>query len=248
MHYAANFTIESVTCGLWGPDPIIKAMKARFTYCPLDISLAESERRALLAELHGLAPSYWHFSAYRNCYILPVLNGGGQLGQNTMDHHKPFVWSEAGAKLPKLCRYLVKEILPLVPSEARVFILRTAPGEAIAPHIDTSPAEVGSLQEKLRVALSGDISSLYFYDENFSKVYISGEHRIYLLDGGHAHAVERSEEEKITICLGSPWRGPLTKFGESKLLHEEAIHLSPPKDLPQDWIEKKYLEKTELSY
>ncbi len=167
---------------------------------------------------------------------------GGRMGTDTMSHAEPFVWSEAGKNTPRLQRYLEKEIFPLLPSEARVFILRTEPGKSLAPHIDTSPDEMGSMQEKLRVALSGKIDGLYFFDEHFEKVYVLNKYRVYVLDGGHAHAVESSPEEKMTICIGSPWRGPLSEFGEHKLIASEALHLSRSMKLPEKWVEAKYYD------
>ena len=73
------------------------------------------------------------------------------------------------------------------------------------------------------------LSSLYFLDRDNNKVYAPNYHT-YILNGGHPHGLEPAEE-KLTICLGSPWKGEDNYDNELY-----TMNVSFPK-LKKEWIQ-----------
>ena len=56
------------------------------------------------------------------------------------------------------------------------------------------------------------------------------------MDGGHPHALDPGQEEKITLCIGAPWQGNATE-NYSKIL-EHSLHtftVSRPKSIKREW-------------
>tara|TARA_B100000424_G_scaffold271148_1_gene272690 strand:+ start:530 stop:805 length:276 start_codon:yes stop_codon:yes gene_type:complete len=51
------------------------------------------------------------------------------------------------------------------------------------------------------------VDKLYFLNEKQDRVYVPKNYDSYVLDGGHPHSIDPSDEEKITLCVGAPWHG-----------------------------------------
>ena len=159
----------------------------------------------------------WFFNEYRNCDIVNL-------------YHKDFVWTEAG----KLCTHLIdvynKKIKPILSAKGKIHILKTRKGNSIPTHIDCHQIQIPEFHQKFRLALTGKLDSLYFLDKDNNKVYAPNTYNTYILNGGHPHGLE-SAEEKLTFCLGAPWRGE--EHYEKEIF---TMNVLPPK-LKKEWIE-----------
>jgi hypothetical protein len=161
----------------------------------------------LLEEVMAVNESHWHWNSFRNCKMLSVYNPGGNIGKVDLLKKEKFTFTTPVLeKCPKLIEFLKNSVFKWMEPVGRVTILRTPPGVEMSTHIDCSLKEVGTEQYKWRFVLKGDISGLYFLDEKQEKVHIPDMYRMYILDGGHPHRIETSLNEKITICIGSPWK------------------------------------------
>jgi hypothetical protein len=174
-----------------------------FTFCPIktDDSLIEIFRQ----ELESLSDNYWHYDKFRNCYILPMWNPAAQ--QSVVDPNLtgPNEFTEAANQCPNIKKYLTPLLYKL---NGRLTVLKTLPTQLMNIHIDCHTSEVGTEQYKWRMVVKGNRNSLYFLDENNKKIYPNKNYSTYVMDGGHLHGIDQDQyEEKITICIGSKWRG-----------------------------------------
>ena len=114
--------------------------------------------------------------------------------------------------------------------KGKIHILKTRKGNSIPTHIDCHQIQIPEFHQKFRLALTGKFDSLYFLDKNYNKVYVPNIYNTYIINGGHPHGLD-SAEEKLTFCLGAPWRG------EEKYNNEIfTMNVSTPK-LKEEWIE-----------
>lgn len=172
-----------------------------FTFCEIK---EEADTDTFLEEILDIPESYWHYDQFRNCYILPLWNPGGQsekVNQNIVDDFK---FTEQAFMCPSLISWVKPTLEKL---NGRLTVLKTIPGHKMNIHLDSKESEIGTEQYKWRMVLMGDVNGLYFIDENNKKVYPNNGSKLYILDGTHPHAIEESDEYKITVCIGSPWRG-----------------------------------------
>ena len=51
------------------------------TFCALDLDITNDDRQKMYEEVMNTDQKHWHYNDFRGCYMLPVLNSGGQLGE-----------------------------------------------------------------------------------------------------------------------------------------------------------------------
>ena len=187
-----------------------------FTYKAIDLNITKEDIDLITKEIKSISASAWHWNEYRNCEIILILD-------------KDFKWTKEG----KTCTHLIKvfkdKIKPIMSSEGKINILKTKKGNHVSTHIDCKQIQIPEFHQKLRLALTGKLDSLYFLDEDGNKVYAPNTYNTYILNGGHPHGLVPNEE-KITVCIGAPWRG------EDKYSNELfTMNVTPPK-LKKEWI------------
>ena len=188
-----------------------------FTYKAIDLNITKDDIDLITKEIKSIPEKHWFFNEYRNCDIVRL-------------YDKNFIWTEAG----KLCSHLInvynKKIKPNLSKKGKIHILRTRKGNSIPTHIDCHQIQIPEFHQKFRLALTGKFDSLYFLDKDNNKVYVPNMYNTYIINGGHPHGLD-SAEEKLTFCLGAPWRG------EEKYNNEIfTMNVSTPK-LKEEWIE-----------
>jgi hypothetical protein len=185
-----------------------------FTFAAIDLGITQEEKTLMLSEIKAISDKLWYYDDFRGCYMLPIFNGGG-IRNNTSSGSLDFT---VAAKLsPTVTDVLKNKIFPFMNPRGRVTVLRTLPGNKLNVHLDSTVEEIGTLQHKFRVVLNGEIDKLYFIDKFENKVYMPRCYDTYILDGSHPHALDPSEEEKITLCVGAPWNGQPTEKYETLL-------------------------------
>ena len=179
-----------------------------FTFNAIDLKITDNERTNILNEILALDNTVWHYNSYRGCSMLPILSNNGNLGPVTSaGMHTDLCFTNAASKCPTLINVLETKIFPIMNVIGRVTILKTNKKTSLNLHIDSNKGEIGSRQHKFRFVISGEIDKLYFLDKDLNKIYIPGNHNTYIMDGTHPHALDESDEEKITLCIGDPWNG-----------------------------------------
>ena len=205
-----------------------------FTFCAFDLKISKKDKIKMTQEILSCPDYFWYFDKFRGCSMLPIFNGGG-IKDNTSQGNLSF--TSAGDFCPTIKRVLQDKVFPFMSPIGRVTILKTNKNTCLNTHIDCDIDEVGSFQHKFRIALQGEIDSLYFLDQNNQKVYVPTLYDTYVLDGGHPHAVDPGAEEKITLCVGAPWTGKETS--KYKKLIDNALYtckISRPSEIKGEWV------------
>ena len=186
-----------------------------FTFAALDIGIADIEKKSMLKEVLALSSDVHHWNQFRGCRMIAIYNGGGRMGGRVeLDNgthidttQGQFEYTDAGKQCPTIQKICKEKIFPFMSPPGRVTILRTEPNTGLNVHLDSAESEIGTLQYKFRFVLNGNIGKLYFIDKNYNKVYVPEYYNSYAMDGSHAHSIDPDPEEKITLCIGSPWHG-----------------------------------------
>ena len=98
-------------------------------------------------------------------------------------------------------------VFPWIGMQSRVMALITQPNFANYEHIDCAPHELNTQQDKFRIVLQGNTSTLYFItkDGNIQAPDIQSP---FIMDGGWPHGmINNNSEIKVTLAVGSPWIG-----------------------------------------
>lgn len=188
----------------------IKSPFEEVTFLPLDVNIDEY-CPLVEDEIMKSYESLGFWSSYQACWMLPLWTSGGGLQENQLvEKERPFQWTPAIEHLPKTKEMIKTCIFPQIKGNYRVVALITPPKKTIKMHVDCNYEDIHSLNHKLRFSISGNISSLWFLNQHFEKVYVSSVSRVYVLDGSHPHGVDAVDSGfKITLCVGSPWSGEL---------------------------------------
>jgi hypothetical protein len=187
-----------------------------FTYQAIDLNITAEDIDTMAAEILAVPESAWIFNEYRNCDILSI-------------YDKDFNWTAAGNACTHLKHVYTTKIKPIMSAKGKIHILKTKEGDHIPTHIDCQEQEIPDLNHKFRIALKGKIDSLYFVDENDNKIYVPKEYRTYLINGGHPHGLDAAEE-KITLCLGAPWKG---EDSYNNIIHRMNVKLP---SIKREWL------------
>lgn len=180
-----------------------------FTYKAIDLGITSEEINSMLQEVESVDEE-WRGNSYRGCAGLPVFGDLVEEGDRFKGKTGKLDWTPAGKQCPTIQKVYNEKIRPILDQDARINILKTYAGNTLHEHIDCQEKEIGTDQHKLRVVLQGEIDKLYFKNFEGDKWNVPKEYHTYVMDGGHLHALEESEETKITMCIGAPWRGERT--------------------------------------
>ena len=209
----------------WLVDSVFKM----FTYKAIDLSITKEDIEIISEQVKSLADEHWHFNSYRSCDILNLYNAGGKT-EAGFNKQGEFKWTKAGELCPHLIKVYDEKIKPIFTKEGKIHILRTRKGNNIPTHLDCKEKEVPEFHQKFRLALTGKLDSLYFLDEDNNKIYVPDTYNTYIINGGHPHGLEPADE-KLTLCIGSPWTGE-----ESYPNEIYKMNVLPP-ELKKEWIE-----------
>ena len=121
----------------------------------------------------------------------------------------------------------------------RVVILDTPSNTPLNVHIDAKEQEVGTRQHKFRIALDGIVDTLYFLNKDNEKIYVPKEYNTYIMDGGHPHSIDGGDQ-KVTLCIGSPWNGQTTSLYESLIRNSPSIMNITRPIIEQQWVDPRY--------
>lgn len=214
-----------------------------FTFAAIDTGITQQEKDQMLAEVLALPEDMHHYNSFRGCRMIGIFNGGGKLGGREVAGNTAkgtFQYTPAGDLCPTIQRVCEEKIFPFMDPIGRVTILRTAPNTGLEVHLDSTPEEIGTLQHKYRTVLNGNIGKLYFLDKDLNKVYVPEYYDTYTMDGSHAHSIDPDPHEKITLCIGAPWKGAATeKYNQLLANAKFSFSVSRPKTLDK-WVDPHF--------
>jgi hypothetical protein len=188
---------------------------SNFTFCAINLEISQEEIQKMIDEVIKCDAEYWYDDAFRNCKLLPLFNGLGTVGApppGVQRSKGTMKWTKAGDECPTIKHIMETKVFPFMDNPGRISVLYTPANTAMNVHLDCNRNSIGKLQHKFRIVLKGEIDKLFFLDRNKNKVYVPNHYRFYILDGSHPHAIDPGKEEKITICIGTPWVGNSTKM------------------------------------
>lgn len=210
-----------------------------FTFAAIDLGITDEDRKKIYDEIMSADEQQWHFNDFRGCYMLPVYNAGGKLGDKERGiKHGSFSYTDAIVEDSFTQKFLEQKVFPWMEPHGRVTILRTPAGQGLNVHLDSTEDEIGTLQHKFRIVLNGKVDKLFFIDKDHNKVYIPDNYNTYILDGSHPHSLEPADEVKITLCIGAPWTGqPNEKYQELIDNSLYTMRVSRPEKLEKSWTD-----------
>lgn len=198
-------------------------MSTGYIFIPLDVPMPPKECAEEIADLPWDNLSYW--DEKRECQILPLrtpLGKEGLGGVNLLSDSKDLEWISA-ASFPVTRRYIEEWVWPWMDPRGNVAAIKTLPGQSIKLHLDSSSCKALNNQSylKFRVVLQGPTSNLWFQRDSSSPINIPEINSPFLIDGSWPHGTDKTNMQKITLCIGNPWEGQLTPSFE-KLLKKSA--------------------------
>jgi hypothetical protein len=215
-----------------------------FTFCAIDIGITQEEKKIILNEILNVPDKYYQGNEFRGCRILPVYNGGGVRGQREEvgDTSKgDFKYTDVEGFLKNSIKIFEKKIFSWMNPVGRLNVLRTKANLGLNVHMDTKADEIGTRQHKYRLVLNGNIDKLYFLDKDSNKIYVPDCYDSYVLDGSHVHSLDPSDQEKITLCVGSPWDGkPTNKYLNLIKNSPYKMKLSRPNYVEESWVDPHF--------
>jgi hypothetical protein len=197
-----------------------------FTWCPVKY---EVDTSIFAKELDQVPDNYWYYDRHRNTEVL-YLYISSEHATNNISTTGNLKWTDAITFCPQLKYFLEKEVIEEIPG--KISVLRTRPDVLMNIHMDAYIEENNTEQYKWRMVVKGDKKGLFFLNENEDKIYPNQEDwEAYVMDGVHPHGIDRTITEKMTIVIGTPWRGnPLPK----NLVKEKVCKIQKP-NLKKEW-------------
>lgn len=209
-----------------------------FTFCAVNINVTNTEINQMLNEIRNCADNYWYDDSFRNCRLLPIFNSMGAVGKpqpGTRGSKGVMKWTQAANECPTIKEVMNNKVFPFMDNPGRISILYTPAHVGMNVHMDSNRTLIGTIQHKFRIVLNGDINKLFFLDKNKEKIYVPNNYRCYVLDGAHPHAIDPGEDDKYTLCIGTPWTGNATELYDQLLTnHLYKIQISRP-EFEEQW-------------
>lgn len=192
-----------------------------FTFCAIDLNISENEIIKIYQEITQVNENYWYDDVFRGCKLLPIFNSDGTVGASKpgvwRSKGEKMIWTQAGYDCPTLQNLLNEKIFTFMEPLGRISVLFTKAGNTMKVHMDSDKKSIGTIQHKFRLAIKGKIEKLYFLDKDKNKVFIPSYYPCYIIDGTHPHSIDIDDEDKMTICIGTPWRGNETPLYKNLL-------------------------------
>ena len=192
------------------------------------VDLPILDKQLASQEILSLPERYSFWDSYRNTKMIPLMTKGHGVTNFVNSEFRWKIYTPTTIK-----KWFDDIVFPWMGMQARVMALITQPNFSNYEHIDCLPEELNTQQHKFRIVLQGNTNTLYFItkDGNIHSPDISGP---FIMDGGWPHGmINHTDEIKITLAVGSPWRGHSQYKNITELLTRD--NYSMPDDLSGYW-------------
>lgn len=216
------------------------------TFAAINLDISNIEKNKMVEEIKQVPLNFRQWNEFRGCDMIAIYNGSGYIGPRNKDINTSkgkFKYTDAISFCPTIKKVCEEKIFPFMDPIGRVTVLHTKSETGLNIHLDTTEEEIGTLQHKYRLVLSGNISKLFFLDQNENKIFVPSCYDSYIIDGSHPHSIDPDNSEKITLCIGAPWKGkPTSEY--QRLLDESpfSMSISRPKT-KKEWLDPFFLRK-----
>jgi hypothetical protein len=175
--------------------------------------------------------SFWDDYRYTKMIPLMTKQGQGSIQGASNQRLGEFIWLPYAPK--EIVHWFENYVFPWAGTRARVMALITQPGVSNYEHIDCEPNELNTRQHKFRIVLQGTTDTLYFKTTagNIPAPNVEGA---FIMDGGWPHGMTNtSNEVKVTLAMGAPWRGN-DQYSNIDILMDRRQY-TMPNDLTKFW-------------
>lgn len=219
-------------------------------FAPLKLPISNEDIRTSQEE-HKLKEIVSFYSEYRTCRMIPLRTSLGSCDPKVIaDKNQTHEWTANIQYMPHTKKILEEHFLPIVGENCRIITLCTPPHSVVKAHYDCSEETYDQVQLKMRLVIKGETDSLWFLGPNHNKIFTPKDLPLYVINGAHPHgAVNKSDEEKMTICLGGHFTGMGSEM--NRLLEESYLNQAKNwithQEVPRQFIKKlfqKNYEKT----
>lgn len=176
------------------------------------LPLEFTNHKIALEHYKSIDHNCWVRDTYRDVLMLPLYTPNGVVDPRTVIQNS----REAELKWTKYAddstiNFFEENVFPWLDKKGRMMLLKTPPGDSMAPHIDCTEEEFATAQHKIRLVLQGTVDSLKFITKNGDLSPYSDHRNVYIIDGSWPHYMTNTfNDYKYTICLGTPWAGGIT--------------------------------------
>lgn len=192
-------------------------------------------------EINSLPASDWFWVKFHGAWMCSLYNDRldvGWLDPHSYNKNLP----ANGAAVVALRDY----IFPFLGGSGNVTVIKTQPGDMLNDHVDSHPDEIGKMMYKFRWVVQGEKSNtLYFYDKHMNKVRYQPTTDAYVMNGAHPHGMENiGTEQKLTICIGSPWKVNETFLKNIETLPYTKVEL--PEKILDEWNDPRFKNQNKI--
>lgn len=187
------------------------------------VDLPLLDKRAAAKAVLSIDDRYSWWDDYRSTKMYPLMVKDKHTANNSLQGD--FFWHDCA---PEIIReWFDSVVFPWTGERSRVIALVTQPNFSNSEHIDCEPHEVGTLQHKFRIVLQGETDTLYFNTVD-GNVPAPKTDSAFIMDGGWPHGMTNyTDQVKVTIALGSPWRGR-EHYDNINILQRRSEYRMPP--------------------
>jgi hypothetical protein len=171
------------------------------------VSLPQLDKEEASKEILKIDKKYWFWDEYRGLNMLSLMTRNPVPGPDGTKNSASgdFQWLEYTPEIIK--NWFEEEVFPWMGRKTRIIALLTHPGFKSYEHIDCDSKDIGSMQHKFRIALTGKTDTLYFKTDN-GDVFAPDISEPFLMDGSWPHGMNNTGNTvKLTLAAGAPWNG-----------------------------------------
>jgi hypothetical protein len=195
------------------------------------LSIPILDKQKSTKEILSLDRSFSFWDDYRYTQMFPLMTKGGDIGADGTSNEKNsgFEWTEITKQTPTIVEWCNNFVFPWIGMKSRVMALVTQPGSANHEHFDCNKNELDTLQHKFRIVLQGKTDTLYWLTDE-GRVNAPDTEHAFIMNGGWPHGmVNTGNTPKVTLALGSPWRGKDDYGDDIEILQEKDKFKMPEK-------------------
>jgi hypothetical protein len=203
------------------------------------VNLPSLDKKLAAQQILEIDKKHMFWDSYRKTNMISLMTKAGKPGYDASDNRTnsgEFHWCDYTPQV--IVDWFENIVFPWIGMRTRIMALLTMPGESNGEHIDCDKKELNTFQHKFRIVLQGTTSTLYFItDKGYVRPPdIDGP---FIMDGGWPHGMTNSSDEvKITLVLGAPWKGNDIYKSEELMYHLYRDKYTMPDDLEPYWLVK----------
>lgn len=180
-------------------------MHDNLLFASVDLPILDCSKAA--NEILSIHESFSFWDDYRYTQMIPLMTKKGTYARTSIGNNEEgdFSWVDCTPKI--IIDWFEEVVFPWTKCKSRIMALITHPDVKNYEHIDCEEHEINTKQHKFRIVLQGQTDTLYFKTKH-GDISAPNIKKPFIMDGGWPHGMyNRSNQIKVTLALGAPWRG-----------------------------------------